>query len=213
MRHLLDTNIVSQVIRGDEPRVRQRLAALPMGEGAGAAAGGASASGRRVEVRDLSLRYGEHRLFEGLSGTLSPSVELEGEGQELRRGAEGWLARLRRPVDLGFLRGTAVLEANCAQICDLHLEVPDLVVEHALLARRPLGPWTMSADLRYGRDDHALSGELQLGEQRIRCAPAHSPRLAAEIAEALCEQLQAGSFPLRLPLQALPQRPALLPLE
>jgi tRNA(fMet)-specific endonuclease VapC len=31
MRHLLDTNIVSQVIRGDEPRVRQRLAALPMG--------------------------------------------------------------------------------------------------------------------------------------------------------------------------------------
>ena len=31
MRHLLDTNIVSHVIRGDEPRVRQRLAALPMG--------------------------------------------------------------------------------------------------------------------------------------------------------------------------------------
>jgi tRNA(fMet)-specific endonuclease VapC len=31
MRHLLDTNIVSHLIRGDEPRVRQRLAALPMG--------------------------------------------------------------------------------------------------------------------------------------------------------------------------------------
>jgi tRNA(fMet)-specific endonuclease VapC len=31
MRHLLDTNIVSHVIRGDEPYVRQRLAALPMG--------------------------------------------------------------------------------------------------------------------------------------------------------------------------------------
>jgi tRNA(fMet)-specific endonuclease VapC len=31
MRHLLDTNIVSHVIRGDEPYVRPRLAALPMG--------------------------------------------------------------------------------------------------------------------------------------------------------------------------------------
>jgi uncharacterized protein (DUF39 family) len=58
-----------------------------------------------------------------------------------------------------------------------------------------------------------LSGRLQIGEQRIRCAPAHSPRLAQEIGAELCERLRAGRFPIRLPLVGLPQRPALLPLE
>jgi len=58
-----------------------------------------------------------------------------------------------------------------------------------------------------------LSGRLQIGEQRIRCAPAHSPRLAQEIGAELCERLRAGRFPVRLPLVGLPQRPALLPLE
>jgi uncharacterized protein (DUF39 family) len=58
-----------------------------------------------------------------------------------------------------------------------------------------------------------LSGKLSFGDQRIRCAPAHSPRLAAEIGAELCERLQAGLFPIRLPLVGLPQRPALLPLE
>ena len=58
-----------------------------------------------------------------------------------------------------------------------------------------------------------LSGRLQIGEQRIRCAPAHSPRLAQEIGAELCERLRSGRFPIRLPLMGLPQRPALLPLE
>ncbi|MBM5819554.1 MAG: hypothetical protein FJ070_05630 [Cyanobacteria bacterium K_DeepCast_150m_m2_101] len=58
-----------------------------------------------------------------------------------------------------------------------------------------------------------LSGRLQIGEQRIRCAPAHSPRLAQEIGAELCERLRSGRFPIRLPMVGLPQRPALLPLE
>ena len=58
-----------------------------------------------------------------------------------------------------------------------------------------------------------LCGGLQLETNRLRCAPAFSPRLAEEITEELCNQLQAATFPLRLPLQGLPQRPALLPLE
>ena len=58
-----------------------------------------------------------------------------------------------------------------------------------------------------------FSGHLKLGDQRLRCAPAHSPRLAKDIAIELCERLRKGVFPLRSPLMGLPQRPALLPLE
>jgi uncharacterized protein (DUF39 family) len=58
-----------------------------------------------------------------------------------------------------------------------------------------------------------LGGQFPLQGRPVRCAPAHSPRLAQEIGEALVERLRDGSFPLRLPLQPLTERPALLPLD
>lgn len=61
--------------------------------------------------------------------------------------------------------------------------------------------------------DELWSGALAIAGQRLRCAPTFSPRLATAITEELCTQLQAARFPLRVPLQGLPQRPALLPLE
>jgi uncharacterized protein (DUF39 family) len=58
-----------------------------------------------------------------------------------------------------------------------------------------------------------LRGELPIGGRSLRCGPAHSPRLAEEIAEELARRLADGSFPLRLPSQGLSQRPALVPLD
>ena len=62
-----------------------------------------------------------------------------------------------------------------------------------------------------------LSGQLQLpGPQphrSLRCAPAHSPQLATSLAAELVTQLESGTFPLRLPLQPLSNRPSLVPLE
>ena len=57
------------------------------------------------------------------------------------------------------------------------------------------------------------SGRLTVGAQRLRCAPAHSPRLAAEIGEELVKRLEQNRFPLQLPLEPLPERPNLLPLD
>lgn len=57
------------------------------------------------------------------------------------------------------------------------------------------------------------SGQLELRGRQLNCAPGHSPRLAVEIGTCLVEQLQQGRFPLRLPLQPLPPRPALRPLD
>ncbi|MFY8150102.1 MAG: homocysteine biosynthesis protein [Prochlorococcaceae cyanobacterium] len=58
-----------------------------------------------------------------------------------------------------------------------------------------------------------LRGRFPLQGHMLRCAPAHSPRLAQEIGEALVERLRTGSFPVRLPLQPLSSRPALVPLD
>ena len=62
-----------------------------------------------------------------------------------------------------------------------------------------------------------LSGQLQLpGPQPnrlLRCAPAHSPQLATSLAAELVTQLESGTFPLRLPLRPLSNRPSLVPLE
>jgi uncharacterized protein (DUF39 family) len=58
-----------------------------------------------------------------------------------------------------------------------------------------------------------LAGEIQVDARRLRCAPAHSPRLAEEISSGLIQRLRDGSFPLRLPLLPLSDRPGLIPLE
>jgi uncharacterized protein (DUF39 family) len=57
------------------------------------------------------------------------------------------------------------------------------------------------------------SGRLTVGGQRLRCAPAHSPRLAAEIGAELVQRLEQNRFPLQLPLQSLPQGSNLQPLD
>jgi uncharacterized protein (DUF39 family) len=56
-------------------------------------------------------------------------------------------------------------------------------------------------------------GRIEAGGQRLRAAPTHSPRLAATIAAELVERLRQGTFPLRLPLGSLGQRPGMRPLE
>ncbi|MEA5422328.1 homocysteine biosynthesis protein [Synechococcus sp. CCY9202] len=58
-----------------------------------------------------------------------------------------------------------------------------------------------------------LAGRVQVSGRSLRCAPAHSIRLAAEIGEELVQRLQEGRFPLRLPLHPLTERAALLPLD
>lgn len=66
------------------------------------------------------------------------------------------------------------------------------------------------ADVSYAQ---LATGVLSLGEISLRCAPAHSPRLAAGAAEQLVAMLREGTFPLQLPLRPLSDRSALLPLD
>jgi uncharacterized protein (DUF39 family) len=58
-----------------------------------------------------------------------------------------------------------------------------------------------------------LTGRIQVDGHQLRCAPAHSPRLAEGIAAELIERLRSGHFPLRLPALPLSSRSALIPLD
>ena len=111
----------------------------------------------------------------------------------------GLLVAIAAPVPLLTLE-----QARQAACGDDALEAP--VLDFGIPRRvRPSFGSVSYAQLR--------GGALELRGRRLNCAPGHSPRLAAEIGEELCQRLREGRFPLRLPLQPLSPRPALLPLE
>ena len=144
-----------------------------------------------------------HALSPGASCAVS--VDLHGlerrwiRACDQRQEGSGLLVALAAPVpllDLGVAR-----QAACG---NEQLQAP--VLDYGIPRRiRPNLGSVSYAQL--------LSGRLSFGEQRIRCAPAYSQRLAQEIGAELCELLRSGRFPIRLPLVGLPQRTALLPLD
>jgi len=117
----------------------------------------------------------------------------------LEGGASGLLVAMAAPVPL--INGTVAEQAACGN-ADLQVPVLDFGIPRRI---RP----------SFGSVSYAtlLSGDLQLHGRRVDSAPGHSPRLAAEIGQELVERLRSGSFPLRLPVQPLPRRTALLPLQ
>ena len=94
--------------------------------------------------------------------------------------------------------------AQAAALSDRQLELPvlDLSV-----------PRRIKPNLGWVSHEAARSGSITVQDQQVATAPAHSPRLAAELAEELILRLEQDRFPLRLPLRPLTERSALVPLE
>jgi len=143
-----------------------------------------------------------HALSPGAAAALE--VDLHGLQRRWLRptrqgdGSSGVLVAIAAPVPL--INGTIARQAACG---DAELAAP--VLDFAIPRRvRPSLGTARYSELKLGR--------LELKGRPLCCAPAHSPRLAAEITDHLTQELQEGRFPLRLPLQPLPERPALLPL-
>jgi len=117
----------------------------------------------------------------------------------LEGASSGLLVAIAAPVPLINL---AVAHQAAADDADLAAPLLDFAIPRRV---KPSHGLTTYAQLK--------AGVLELEGRSLRSAPAHSPRLAAAIALELAEQLRSGSFPIRLPLQPLSQRAALLPLE
>ena len=116
----------------------------------------------------------------------------EGHGSAL-------LVAIAAPIPL--INGTIARQAAAT---DEELEAPVLDISIPRRIKPSFGGVPYSA---------LKAGQIQVDGRLIPAAPAHSPRLAAAMAAELVEQLIAGRFPLRLPLQPLSQRPGLIALE
>lgn len=94
--------------------------------------------------------------------------------------------------------------ARAAALPDRQLELPvlDLSV-----------PRRVKPNLGWVSHEAARSGSISVKGRLVSTAPAHSPRLAAELAEELILRLRQDRFPLRLPSRQLSERSALIPLE
>ena len=144
-----------------------------------------------------------HALSPGACAALE--VDLHGLDRRWLRatglddGGSGLLVAIAAPVPL---INAAVARQAAASNAELQVPVLDFAIPRRV---RPSHGQAGYAELH--------SGELSLGGRQLTCAPGHSPRLAAEITEELVQRLQEGSFPLRLPLQPLPARASLVPLN
>lgn len=151
-------------LAGVDVDARALLAAeAPVAEGAPAS------SGPSVPLRaeDLTLRWGETVLAEGLSGSLRPEVELEGPGLRLVRRGESTEARLTREVELPVLSGEATAEITCTgRDCAGELRMDEAVLDHPLLAPAPLPPQRLLATLSTASGEDGslqLTGTVSLG--------------------------------------------------
>lgn len=74
-------------------------------------------------------------------------------------------------------------------------------------------PRRLKPSFGYVAYSQLLSGVIPVDGRQLPCFPAHSPRLAAGMADLLIDHLRSGRFPLRLPLEPLAQRSGLIPLD
>lgn len=154
----------------------------------------------------------------------NPAVQRLSGGQACAPGAVAAVAVDLEQVDPTALR-SCYLEGHGAAVL-VALAAPVLLLDPGVAAQAAAGPAELQApvlDLAVPRRvkpqlasvsyDQLQSGKLQLAGQSLRCAPAHSPRLAAEAAQVLVERLCNGRFPLQLPSSGLSPRPTLFPLD
>jgi uncharacterized protein (DUF39 family) len=154
----------------------------------------------------------------------NPQVKRRPDGQALSPGACAAVEVNLHDLNPRWLRATRLGGEETGLLVALAAPVPLLDVAVARQAatgnselEAPVLDYGIPRRVRpsFGRVPYSTlhSGELRVGDNRLSCAPAHSPRLAAEIAEALVGDLQSGRFPLRSPLAPLPKRAALQPLD
>ena len=154
----------------------------------------------------------------------NPGVRRQASGHALSPGSSCALEADLHALDPRWIRAYEQRQHGGGLLVAIAAAVPLLNLEHAQQAACP--PEHLEAPVldygvprrvrpSLGRASYAdlQSGQLCIGQQLLRCAPAHSPRLAEAIARELCRRLQEGHFPLRLPVLPLPTRAALLPLE
>lgn len=154
----------------------------------------------------------------------NPAPRRQASGHACAPGAAAAVAIDLEALDAAFVR-CCFVEGHGAALL-VSLAAPVLLLNRALAAQAAADadalvapvldlaiPRRVKPQLAAASYGQLTSGQLQLQGHTVRCAPAHSPRLAAAAAEQLRQALLAGRFPLQGPVCPLPSRPALRPFD
>ncbi|MEX1316616.1 MAG: homocysteine biosynthesis protein [Synechococcaceae cyanobacterium] len=160
----------------------------------------------------------------GAGGGHQPSPRRQATGHALTPGATVAVSVDLHTLDRRWLRPCFFPGHGCALLVAIAAPVPLLDLEVA--RRAAAAPEELQAPVldvaiprrikpALGSVTYAqlAEGAIVVGERELRCAPAHSPRLAAEISAELVSRLEQNRFPIRLPVVPLPSRSTLLPLD
>ncbi len=153
-----------------------------------------------------------------------PKVRRQPSGHALTPGASAALSVDLHGLDSRWIRPCFFPGHGCSLLVAIAAPVPLLDLEVARgAAAEPAALQAPVLDLAIPRRvkpalgsvsyDLLASGSISVGGRQLRCAPAHSPRLAAEIGAELVSRLVHNRFPIRLPVLPLSSRASLLPLD
>ncbi|MEB3167689.1 MAG: homocysteine biosynthesis protein [Cyanobium sp.] len=153
-----------------------------------------------------------------------PQSQRQASGHARGPGAVAALSVDLHALDRRWLRacffeghGSALLVAVAAPIPLINAAVAQAAARPDRLLELPVldlsVPRRIKPNLGWVSHEAARSGVISVAGQNVPTAPAHSPRLAAELALELIQRLEQNRFPLRLPLEPLTRRNALVPLE
>lgn len=130
-----------------------------------------------VRVEGASVRWGERVLLEGLSGSLRPELSLTGPAGRVWDEEGGLRAELEWALDQAPLRARLRIQVREAgDEIRATLASDDLEVHHALLAARPLGPWSLRAEAALDRATRAVELRGTLGSLPVQATLRPDPQ-------------------------------------
>lgn len=139
-----------------------------------------------VDLAGLQLRVGGAPLMPPLSGTVLPTLDLVGPQSSLVRSpGGGFRASLAQPVSFGPLSGDAAVTVDCAnaRICSFQADVSEAVLDHPLLAPRPLEPVALHGEGTLSVADRTAEAVFRVDGVPVSLAVDADRQLRVEAAE------------------------------
>jgi hypothetical protein len=118
-----------------------------------------------LTVDELTVRWGERTLMDGLSGPLLPTPNLSGPQGTLRlehspAGERVAVATATVPLDLPEIQGSAEIEVTASEQIEVRLRMADAVLSHPLIASQPLPPQALELKLQWNEGAVQIQGTL-----------------------------------------------------
>jgi hypothetical protein len=115
----------------------------------------------QVLAEQVDVYWGEVLLLEDLSGSIRPSLSLQGENQSLSRSHYTWSAQLPYLLETEFFRAPLSIHLSCLEDCEILIRSNEAVLDHPLLAAEALPPGELRFEGAFDVEALRLAGNLE----------------------------------------------------